>query len=128
MRYDLVENPDSVQFVDEHHQCLDELINYITVFSKKYVDADTNLKKIIDSLRKALKEMPLNEIGKEIYKIFELTSVGSPKAFTFFNVKITKKEYRTMTNLWSADIIYQSITGLYETRINLGEEQWDGEQ
>lgn len=127
-RYDLAENPDSVQFVDEHHQCLDELINYIINFSKKYVDADTNLEKIIDSLNKALKEMSLNEIGKEINKIFEFTAVGSPRAFTFFDVKITKKEYRTMTNLWSADIIYQSITGLYETRINLGEESWDGEQ
>lgn len=52
--------------------------------------------------------------------LFELTSLGSASDFEFLGVKIPRyRDYTPSSLLKDATLIHQSITGLYETRIDL---------
>ena len=58
--------------------------------------------------------------GKESKKgIFELTAAGSASDFDFLDKKIPRYRDYYPSALLDAVLIRQSITGLYETRIDL---------
>ncbi|VTS28132.1 reticulocyte binding protein [Streptococcus pseudoporcinus] len=51
--------------------------------------------------------------------LFIFTSLGAPSAFVFFDETIDRKRYTTSSDVLNGILIQQSITGLYETRIDL---------
>ena len=59
--------------------------------------------------------------GSERKGLFELTSRGGAADFEFLGVKISRyRDYTPSSLLKDATLIHQSVTGLYETRIDLG--------
>lgn len=49
--------------------------------------------------------------------------------FKFFGENVGQKRYIGLSSCWQGVLIYQSITGLYETRVKLEDlSSWDGAQ
>ena len=63
----------------------------------------------------------IDELSEEILKLLTFTRAEASSDFSFFNEKISKDMYRfkEISECLSATIIYQSVTGFYETRIDL---------
>ncbi len=56
--------------------------------------------------------------------LLRFTQMGAPAEFKFFGENIPRKRYTgksDMTELFDATLIYQSITGLYETRMKVSD-------
>ena len=52
-----------------------------------------------------------------------------PVKFKFFGENVGQKRYIGLSSCWQGVLIYQSITGLYETRVKLEDlSSWDGAQ
>lgn len=66
-------------------------------------------------------------IAQSFLQLLQFNAIGAPADFKFFGVTIPRKRYTSLTEIWDATIIYQSVTGLYETRIRMGD-LWAGEQ
>lgn len=107
-----------------------DMMNCIKRFSNKNIQAESNLEKIVKTFEDA-KDRPISEKATQFKSLFTFTAMGAPAAFKFFDKTIDRKRYTSIAEILSATLIHQSITGLYETRIDLsklGEELWDGEQ
>ncbi|MGG5305698.1 hypothetical protein IGK38_000331 [Enterococcus pernyi] len=61
-----------------------------------------------------------------ILSLLKFTLFGASVEFKFFDIKILKR-YKSLTDIWEATIIYQSVTGLYERRVEV-RKLWDGER
>ncbi|HHJ7303404.1 TPA: Cas9 endonuclease PAM-interacting domain-containing protein, partial [Streptococcus pyogenes] len=48
-------------------------------------------------------------------------NLGAPTAFKYFDTTIDRKRYTSTKEVLDATFIHQSITGLYETRIDLSQ-------
>lgn len=115
-----------LEYVNKHRAEFAELLEYVLRFNDKYVGALKNGERI----RKAftnwetvdIKDICFSFIGPENSKnagLFELTSQGSASDFEFLGVKIPRYRDYTPSSLLNSTLIHQSITGLYETRIDL---------
>ena len=118
--------PEHMEYVNNHRAEFAELLEYVLRFNDKYVGALKNGERI----RKAftnwetvdIKDICFSFIGPENSKnagLFELTSQGSASDFEFLGVKIPRYRDYTPSSLLNSTLIHQSITGLYETRIDL---------
>ncbi|HEO6864989.1 TPA: hypothetical protein VBC47_001135, partial [Streptococcus agalactiae] len=58
--------------------------------------------------------------ANNIINLFTFTSLGAPAAFKFFDKIVDRKRYTSTKEVLNSTLIHQSITGLYETRIDLG--------
>ncbi|MGT2844208.1 type II CRISPR RNA-guided endonuclease Cas9 [Streptococcus hongkongensis] len=117
-------------FVDSHLYYFDEIMKIIEGFSKRYLLSDKNLEKII-KLYNEKNQFTIEEQAINMLNLFTFTKLGAPASFKFFGVDIDRKRYISTTEILDSVLIQQSITGLYETRLDLrklGEEIWDGEQ
>lgn len=122
LRYDPTEYPESVKYIDKHGYQLEILLSQVLDFAKKYIKADTNLEKISAIIESSFATASAKEKAETLINLFEFTSFGVSRDFKVLGQKISRNRYVNINELWQAEIIYQSITGLYETRINLGEE------
>lgn len=61
----------------------------------------------------------IEEQATNMLNLFTFTGLGAPATFKFFNVDIERKRYTSSTEILNSTLIRQSITGLYETRIDL---------
>ncbi len=104
----------SIAYLKEHQNQFDELLTVVVDFAKKFTLADTNLKKIID-LYENRESNELEKIAESFVNLMKFNKMGAPSSFDFFDVNIPRKQYRSTTELLQAKVIYQSITGLYET-------------
>lgn len=118
--YDEIASKTSYDYVNEHVTQFADVLTYIVDFSQEYILADKNLQKI-----KVLYEKNKNSdpkiIAESMINLLTFTFRGAPADFKFFGENISRSRYNNISELWQADVIYQSITGLYETRIKLGE-------
>lgn len=96
-------------------------------FNDKYVHAKKNsssIKEVFDNIDQfSLDQIRDSLLGKKDAKnngIFELVSIGSASDFDFLGTKIPRYRDYSPSSLLNANLIRQSITGLYETRIDLG--------
>ena len=61
--------------------------------------------------------------------LLKFCHVGAFPKFKYFNKDVGQKRLRSLTECWKGQVIYQSITGLYETRVKLEDlSSWDGAQ
>lgn len=105
-------------FVESHLYYFDEIKDIITDFSRKYILADANLEKILN-LYNEKNQYNIEEQATNMLNLFTFTGLGAPATFKFFNVDIERKRYTSSTEILNSTLIRQSITGLYETRIDL---------
>lgn len=128
--YDEIESPDSFKVVNANLQKFDDLLTVILDFADQYLNVDEDVTKIKSAYAEyqITDTKSVKELAESFISLFTLTAAGAPNDFNFLGQKFSKKRYRTVSNLDKATIIHQSITGLYETRVKLGEDSWDGEQ
>lgn len=119
---------ESQNFILKHKEEFDNISNQLSAFSQKMLGDTTSLKNLI----KGYNERKIKEINsseetiKYFYdnfiKMFSFVKSGAPKDINdFFNNKYTVARMRPKPDkkLLNATLIHQSITGLYETRIDL---------
>ena len=118
-RISKINEPIHKQYVETHQSEFEELLTTIISLSKKYIQ-----KPIVESLL----QQAFEQADKDIYQLSEsfisllkLTSFGAPGAFRFLGVEISQSNvrYQSVSSCFNATLIHQSITGLYETRIDL---------
>ncbi|AGM98578.1 reticulocyte binding protein [Streptococcus iniae SF1] len=90
----------------------------IVEYSNRYILADSNLIKI-QNLYKEKDNFSIEEQAINMLNLFTFTDLGAPSAFKFFNGDIDRKRYSSTNEIINSTLIYQSPTGLYETRIDL---------
>lgn len=105
-------------FVMQNSDCFTDIMRRIKDFSEKNIQAASNLEKIIKTFDES-EEKSINEKAEQFKSLFTFTSLGAPAAFKFFDKNIDRKRYTSTTEVLTATLIHQSITGLYETRIDL---------
>ena len=115
-----------LEYVTKHRAEFAELLEYVLHFNDKYVGALKNGERIREAFTNwetvDIKDICFSFIGPENSNnsgLFELTSQGSASDFEFLGVKIPRYRDYTPSSLLNSTIIHQSITGLYETRIDL---------
>lgn len=118
-RISKISEPIHKQYVEIHQSEFEELLTTIISLSKKYIQ-----KPIVESLL----QQAFEQADKDIYQLSEsfisllkLISFGAPGAFRFLGVEISQSNvrYQSVSSCFNATLIHQSITGLYETRIDL---------
>ena len=118
-RISKISEPIHKQYVETHQSEFEELLTTIISLSKKYIQ-----KPIVESLL----QQAFEQADKDIYQLSEsfisllkLTSFGAPGAFRFLGIEISQSNvrYQSVSSCFNATLIHQSITGLYETRIDL---------
>ncbi|WP_247931668.1 type II CRISPR RNA-guided endonuclease Cas9 [Streptococcus oralis] len=107
------------QYVEAHQNEFKELLTIIISLSKKYIQ-----KPNVESLLHQAFEQADNDIyqlSESFISLLKLTSFGAPGAFKFLGAEISQSSVRYKPNSQFLDttLIHQSITGLYETRIDL---------
>lgn len=105
--------------LNKHRAEFAELFTYIMDFADKYVVAPKNSEKI-KNIYENNKDSSVEVLGKNFIELLKYTADGAPSDFTFFDTKIPRKRYNSAGDLLDGTLIYQSKTGLYETRIDLG--------
>ena len=96
----------------------DELMDRFVAFVERYILGKTTIIKFCSIYEKA--ENPtLEEIATSFVNLLSYTAMGAAADFTFFGEKISRIRYRSINECLNATLIHQSITGLYETRIDL---------
>lgn len=118
--------PEHLEYVEKHRNDFAKLLESVLDFNNKYVGALKNGERIrqafIDWETVDIEKLCFSFIGPRNSKnagLFELTSQGSASDFEFLGVKIPRYRDYTPSSLLNATLIHQSITGLYETRIDL---------
>ena len=94
------------------------MLNLVSEFSQKYVLAEANLEKI-KNLYADNEQADIETLANSFINLLTFTALGAPAAFKFFGKDVDRKRYTTVSEILNATLIHQSITGLYETRIDL---------
>lgn len=118
--YDPIRYPESYEYVNRHVDLFDVLFEEIIYYAIKYLEVD----KIIETLKAAYEgrdHQDLEYTSKSFENLLKLVKAGASTSFEFFGKDIPRKRYNSVSQLWKSQIIFQSLTGLYETRIILGE-------
>lgn len=121
---------DHREYVEKHIAEFKEIAEIILEFNNKYVNAKKN-SSIIEKALGSFDSFSLDEIcdsfvgklkknnTKSNSGLFELVSLGSASDFEFLGTKVPRYRDYTPSSLLNAVLIHQSVTGLYETRIDL---------
>ncbi|KXT80039.1 type II CRISPR RNA-guided endonuclease Cas9 [Streptococcus oralis] len=119
---------ESQNFILKHKEEFDNISNQLSAFSQKMLGDTTSLRNLIKGYNeRKIKEIDSSEeVIKYFYdnfiKMFSFVKSGAPKDINdFFNNKYTVARMRPKPDkkFLNATLIHQSITGLYETRIDL---------
>ena len=113
-----LDEPEHLKYIQKHRNEFKDLLNLVSEFSQKYVLAEANLEKI-KNLYADNKQADIVILANSFINLLTFTALGAPAAFKFFGKDIDRKRYTTVSEILNATLIHQSITGLYETRIDL---------
>ena len=113
-----LDEPEHLEYIQKHRYEFKDLLNLVSEFSQKYVLADANLEKI-KNLYADNEQADIEILANSFINLLTFTALGAPAAFKFFGKDIDRKRYTTVSEILNATLIHQSITGLYETRIDL---------
>lgn len=116
-----------LEYVKRHREEFKKLLTLVLEFNTKFVAATKNGERLKDAIEefdsKSIEEICisfLGPVGSKNKGLFELTCLGSASDFEFLGEKIPRyRDYTPASLLKDATLIHQSITGLYETRIDL---------
>ena len=113
-----LDEPEHLKYIQKHRNEFKDLLNLVSEFSQKYVLADANLEKI-KNLYADNEQADIEILANSFINLLTFTALGAPAAFKFFGKDVDRKRYTTVSEILNATLIHQSITGLYETRIDL---------
>ena len=113
-----LDEPGHLEYIQKHRNEFKDLLNLVSEFSQKYVLADANLEKI-KNLYADNEQADIEILANSFINLLTFTALGAPAAFKFFGKDVDRKRYTTVSEILNATLIHQSITGLYETRIDL---------
>lgn len=111
--------PEHLEYVETHRADFGKILDVVSVFSEKYILTETNLKKIREIYHTNM-DAEIDELVISFINLLTFTSIGAPATFKFFGHNIERKRYSSVAEILNATLIHQSVTGLYETRIDLG--------
>ena len=111
--------PEHLEYVETHRADFGKILDVVSVFSEKYILAETNLKKIREIYHTNM-DAEIDELVISFINLLTFTSIGAPATFKFFGHNIERKRYSSVAEILNATLIHQSVTGLYDTRIDLG--------
>lgn len=124
--YDEIAHKESFDYVNDHLSEFREILDQVIDFSNRYTIAAKNTEKIAE-LFEQNQESTAQNLVQSFINLMQLNAMGAPADFKFFDVIIPRKRYTSLTEIWESTIVYQSITGLRETRTRMAT-LWDGEQ
>ena len=113
-----LDEPEHLKYIQKHRSEFKDLLNLVSEFSQKYVLAEANLEKI-KNLYADNEQADIEILANSFTNLLTFTALGAPAAFKFFGKDVDRKRYTTVSEILNATLIHQSITGLYETRIDL---------
>ena len=118
-RINKISEPIHKQYVEAHQNEFEELLTTIISLSKKYIQKSNVESLLQQAFEQADKD--IYQLSESFISLLKLTSFGAPGAFKFLGVEISQSSVRYKPNSQFLDttLIHQSITGLYETRIDL---------
>ncbi|TLG80706.1 type II CRISPR RNA-guided endonuclease Cas9 [Vagococcus zengguangii] len=120
-RYENLSKEEREVFI-ESLDIVHELIERVIEFYETYVKPGDKSVGVL--LREAYKNQKnsLEQLSKDVINLLTITRMGTSANIEFLGVKIPQKRYRRqLNNVINSVMIFQSITGLYETRYKLGE-------
>ncbi|MGO3728827.1 MAG: type II CRISPR RNA-guided endonuclease Cas9, partial [Enterococcus viikkiensis] len=110
----------SLAYLTSHHAEFQELFEYVKNFAEVNTLADKNLAKLSE-LFEQNKDIEITLVAESFVNLMQFNAMGAPADFKFFDSTIPRKRYTSIKELLTATIINQSITGMYETHLKLGE-------
>ena len=113
-----LDEPEHLEYIQKHRNEFKDLLNLVSEFSQKNVLADANLEKI-QNLYADNEQADIEILANSFINLLTFTALGAPATFKFFGKDVDRKRYTTVSEILNATLIHQSITGLYETRIDL---------
>ena len=113
-----LDEPEHLEYIQKHRNEFKDLLNLVSEFSQKYVLAEANLEKI-KNLYADNEQADIEILANSFINLLTFTALGAPATFKFFGKDIDRRRYTTVSEILNATLIHQSITGLYETRIDL---------
>lgn len=126
-RYDEIKHKESFDFVNTHYEKFSEILTFILDNAEKYGISN---KKINDKLKETIENIEdynMLDLSRAVMGFVNILSAGTTNlGSTLKNIKGlvgdgARVRYISAsdTDIFSATLIHQSITGLYETRIKL---------
>ncbi|KXT76314.1 CRISPR-associated protein, Csn1 family [Streptococcus sp. DD10] len=118
-RINKISEPIHKQYVEAHQNEFEELLTTIISLSKKYIQKP-NVESLLQQAFDQTDE-DIYQLSESFISLLKLISFGAPGAFKFLGVDISQSNvrYQSVSSCFNATLIHQSITGLYETRIDL---------
>ena len=119
---------ESQNFIQTHKKEFDNIADRLSNYSQKMLGETKSLQTLINGYNeRTIKQIDNNEETIRYYydnfiKMFSFVKSGAPKdIINFFNDKYTVPRMRPKPDkkMLDATLVHQSITGLYETRIDL---------
>ncbi|EHJ52063.1 type II CRISPR RNA-guided endonuclease Cas9 [Streptococcus macacae] len=113
----------SNDYLQNHNQQFDVLFNEIISFSKKCKLGKEHIQKIENVYSNKKNSASIEELAESFIKLLGFTQLGATSPFNFLGVKLNQKQYKGKKDYilpcTEGTLIRQSITGLYETRVDL---------
>ena len=119
MRVNRTLEPEHKKYVEAHRHVFGELLTYILEYNENFIGAKANGKRVIEAYSARKDTDNLEELCNSFINLLNLTALGSAADFEFLGTKIPRYRDYTPSSLLKATLIHQSVTGLYETRIDL---------
>lgn len=117
------QDEESISFIEQHKKEYAQLFDDIFDFAKKYLRAENKIN-TLQELYDSNQEYDALELAESSLALLKLTQVGAAVEFKFLGKKVDRKRYNTKKDkeeLFAGQLIYQSITGLYETRLKVSD-------
>ncbi|MGQ7484958.1 type II CRISPR RNA-guided endonuclease Cas9 [Streptococcus suis] len=113
-----ITEPIHLNYVNKNKHEFKELLRHISDFSTRYILAQDRLSKIEELYDKNDGD-DISDLTSSFVNLLTFTANGAPAAFKFLGSVIDRKRYTSTAEILDATLIHQSVTGLYETRIDL---------
>ena len=114
----------SVSYLQSHQKQFDILFDEIIAFSKKCKLGKEHIQKIEEAYSNKRNDTSIKELATSFIALLGFTQSGATSPFSFLDVKLNQKQYtgeKYILPCMEGILIHQSITGLYETRIDLSQ-------
>lgn len=113
------ENKEHHEYLEQHRSEFKKLFDFIIEKSEKWIVKPTAVAKLKKIMEKNYEKSSIDELSTAILSLLTFTQAGASTAFQFFGEQIDRQRYTTVTEILTGTLIYQSVTGFYETRIEL---------
>lgn len=113
-------NEESREYIRAHHKQFAEILNIVLPFAKKYSLAEKKAERVLH-LYEEHKNGEIELLCDSFLNLMKFNEMKSYAPFEFMGTKILGTRYQTTSELMNSWVVYQSITGLYESRKWLGD-------